>query len=794
MKAFSPEMFTEQAQASLRQEAYKLCNNSASAISSILEFEDTMLENELELRRDEYIRLLEAKRQDLELIDEGFLAGLALSALIGSVIGFIASLINLIFNKSKTVEFTFKIPKFDSSKVKDSYGTDSFRTDDFKQVKHAGCDNVPCWNPVLNPQILLPDRFKQIKQHYTNATLITSAEFKQRAESANISIIKFAYPNLKLVSGDFDCMEDVIKMGAETEHLISSVLKKMPDWDKSETLAKMDDLADRLDKIEKDIKLLDSSGSKETTIMNAWEYLNQKFDWYYNHYNGVWYFNDPKENPMLGKLNQYCTALYNASKKNRSEDITTLDQQQAKNYITAQRLLNKYANVCINITMAMLKAYNNYWNMVKAEIQQMNRISARVFTNTINANQESAIAYSESVLEELNYYVLDIDTEFYEQSINDTIARMSIYEHKMQMKAMNEEALIFSENISDYEKFQKLQAVNEALNDKIKRGYYNTIAALKEIFRKFMEKLNANFTTTKHYLDQYQKIIMNTDFINYQLKFQDLYTGIDRVYTADVPAMNYNTLAQDAPDFNTFFKKVVSRLNGGGDPAISIKQDQVQTVGDASTYFKSYFCMQDHEIEKNGKWFQQNIKKFFDFLYDIRKINRVIKDSLNEIDKSVNSIMKQAGVNQQGPEPGATEKAAAAPVQANADSAVFSILYNKYFTLNESGVLVEAEIEEPDAQPKPASPSQNMKNINTTGNEDNSNAATDNRATVTDRVKIYADVCSSMLKAKMSACEFIRNELMTVIRRHVQDHINTRPQQQQQAQQPQQGTQPPAKK
>lgn len=793
MKAFSPEMFTEQAQASLRQEAYKLCNNSESAISSILEFEDTMLENELELRRDEYIRLLEAKRQDLELIDEGFLAGLALSALIGSVIGFIASLINLVFNKSKTVEFTFKIPKFDSSKVKDSYGTDSFRTDDFKQVKHAGCDNVPCWNPVLNPQILLPDRFKQIKQHYTNATLITSAEFKQRAESANISIIKFAYPNLKLVSGDFDCMEDVIKMGAETEHLISSVLKKMPDWDKPETLAKMDDLADRLDKIEKDIKLLDSSGSKETTIMNTWEYLNQKFDWYYNHYNGVWYFNDPKENPMLGKLNQYCTALYNASKKNRSEDITTLDQQQAKNYITAQRLLNKYANVCINITMAMLKAYNNYWNMVKAEIQQMNRISARVFTNTINANQESAIAYSESVLEELNYYVLDIDTEFYEQSINDTIARMSIYEHKMQMKAMNEEALIFSENISDYEKFQKLQAVNEALNDKIKRGYYNTIAALKEIFRKFMEKLNANFTTTKHYLDQYQKIIMNTDFINYQLKFQDIYTGIDRVYTADVPAMNYNTLAQDAPDFNTFFKKVVSRLNGGGDPAISIKQDQVQTVGDASTYFKSYFCMQDHEIEKNGKWFQQNIKKFFDFLYDIRKINRVIKDSLNEIDKSVNSIMKQAGVNQQGPEPGATEKAAAS-VQTNADSAVFSILYNKYFTLNESGVLVEAEIEEPDAQPKPASPSQNMKNINTTGNEDNSNATTDNRATVTDRVKIYADVCSSMLKAKMSACEFIRNELMTVIRRHVQDHINTQPQQQQQAQQPQQGTQPPAKK
>ena len=96
----------------------------------------------------------------------------------------------------------------------------------------------------------------------------------------------------------------------------------------------------------------------------------------------------------------------------------------------------------------------------------------------------------------------------------------------------------------------------------------------------------------------------------------------------------------------------------------------------------------------------------------------------------------------------------------------------------------------PAGQPQGQQPTQQqptgankVQNIADNKDADNSNAANDKKSDVDDRLKIYTDVCSSLLKSKMSAVEFARNELMTVIRKHVQDHINAKPQAQQQPQQ-----------
>ena len=80
------------------------------------------------------------------------------------------------------------------------------------------------------------------------------------------------------------------------------------------------------------------------------------------------------------------------------------------------------------------------------------------------------------------------------------------------------------------------------------------------------------------------------------------------------------------------------------------------------------------------------------------------------------------------------------------------------------------------------------------GDDDTQNVRNTERGTVDAKVKAYVDVTTSMLKAKMSACEFIRNELMQIIRNHVQAHIGNKAANPHQQQAPQQPQNPPQKK
>lgn len=755
MKAFSPDIFTEQTQAALKEDAHNLTIKGKNYASSILEFDEAFLSMEKDMTRTKYIGLLESQKQGLEIIDESFFGTAIMAALIGVVIGFIGSMLKLLTGKEKTV--TFKIPYFD--KEKDTRGqNERFNVKDFVIDMYGGAYKLPCANPYINKSIKL------------------TSEFDSAAANKTVNITEYIYPNRDVVYGNFDSLEDVIEIGRQVEEIFTSIIKRNQFDGMSE---KIDALDEKIDTIRKNIEHLNHSGSTNEVSMNAKQYLNKSFEWCDGYVPSaeLWKFNDDSPNPNLTKLNEFLSRLHITISK-FDPNTKGYNEYQGKVWNKAVGFEKRYCNLVLSMSRKMVAAYNAYWHMVSKEITQMNRVSASIaatggvkesaiFENEYYQNSPELQEYmfgEDTVLEDCS----EIYTEFC-QMIDDTNSRMNIYRHQTEMKAMNEEALIFSETgISDYEKFQRLQAVNEALGNKIKKAYYNTVAALKEIFRKFMEKLTANFTPTKTYLDRYKKIILGTPFNNYELKIQDMPTAIERIERATVPQLNYNALAQQAPDFGTFFGEVKKDLPENGDS--KIKQSDVQTVGDANEWFKSYFCMQDHELNTNGKWFQQNVKNFYDFLYDINKINKSIRDSLKSIDDTVTSITKTAGSTQQ--------------------EAVYSILYQKWFTLNENGVLVEVEVKAPENPAAPQggqqqqtgeqTPANKVQNIKQNDDADNSNAKNDARGDVEARLKIYTDVCSSLLKAKMSAVEFVRNELMTVIRKHVQDHINAKPQQQQQ--------------
>lgn len=746
MKAFSPDIFTEQTQASLKEEAYKVIDQDKEAISSILEAEDIALMGEMEATRKYYISLIESQRQDLGLIDE--IVGIAaIGAIIAGVIALLKKAISSFTSGDVATKIKTKAKEV-GDKVKQMAGID----DD---------DDVYCSNPYVN-QDAKKGKIAGVKMDFNT--------FDKLASTTSVDVKIFSTPDIKFISGEIpECDELVEALQLLNRATISGVSKDMESA--NEAMNKAEELCN---KVIEGMKSYNEKYSAETKSMIAKDYLTMDRPWLYevSDKEGCTFEIHTAQGPLTKLVNEN-SKLLDSINKSRVEDENFLIRMQKLN------ILHRTANTAI--TSKIMAAYDNYWKANLADVHQMDAVTKRIvktgnvsefaiFENEYYQNSPELQEYmfgEDTVLEDCS----EIYTEFC-QMIDDTNSRMNIYRHQTEMKAMNEEALIFSETgISDYEKFQRLQAVNEALGNKIKKAYYNTVAALKEIFRKFMEKLTANFTPTKTYLDRYKKIILGTPFNNYELKIQDMPTAIERIERATVPQLNYNALAQQAPDFSTFFGEVKKDLPENGDT--KIKQSDVQTVGDANEWFKSYFCMQDHELNTNGKWFQQNVKNFYDFLYDINKINKSIRDSLKSIDDTVTSITKTAGSTQQ--------------------EAVYSILYQKWFTLNENGVLVEVEVKAPENPAAPQggqqqqtgeqTPANKVQNIRQNDDADNSNAKNDARGDVEARLKIYTDVCSSLLKAKMSAVEFVRNELMTVIRKHVQDHINAKPQQQQDQQQ-----------
>lgn len=841
MKAFSPDIFTEYTQASLKEEAYKVINQNPETIRSLLEAEDDSILMEMDARREMYLSLLESQQQDLGIIDEAGLGGKVIALIIAGIVAVITAVIALISGKGggggggggsipspaevakKSQDLVKGLAKAekntnDAIKSSDTYknldsilngkdadkilsdvdkighrgkkdhdnlGSDYHRYDDIDRVSidqrvYRKVHSIGNYNPYWG-------RDDSMLNNVTNATL------KKIAENTNVEVVKYTLPNKNVATGELDTIDDLITLCKDLKAAYHDLFEFNPDTDTESVNEAISNFKRNMENVSGNIAAINFTGSEETVTMNAAKYLQEEREWL-----NVVGQQKIEVNNLTASKKLYDLRSEMMSVRSEANDINP-EKTNKEMFAEAQSMAAKLKGLVVDLMKKISSAYNTYWTMALEDLDQMYNVSINL--GKIGNKSESAIFESEYYQNspELQEFMFGRDTtidesvvfaEFY-QAIDDTNTRMSIYRHRTEMKAMNEEALIFAETgISDYEKFQRLQAVNEALGNKIKKAYYNTVAALKEIFRKFMEKLTANFTPTKTYLDRYKKIILGTPFNNYELKIQDMPTAIERIERATVPQLNYNALAQQAPDFGTFFGEVKKDLPENGDP--KIKQSDVQTVGDANEWFKSYFCMQDHELNTNGKWFQQNVKNFYDFLYDINKINKSIRDSLKSIDDTVTSITKTAGSTQQ--------------------EAVYSILYQKWFTLNENGVLVEVEVKAPENPAAPQggqqqqtgeqTPANKVQNIKQNDDADNSNAKNDARGDVEARLKIYTDVCSSLLKAKMSAVEFVRNELMTVIRKHVQDHINANPQQQQdqqqnqddQQQQSQQTQQQPAKR
>ena len=134
------------------------------------------------------------------------------------------------------------------------------------------------------------------------------------------------------------------------------------------------------------------------------------------------------------------------------------------------------------------------------------------------------------------------DEAGYFREMDDTLTRYRIAVKEYESTAIGQEAMIFVSETTDTEKFEKLQAVNEAIGAKVKKVFYNTIAKIKELFAKFMEKLRGNFTTTKNYLDRYKDIILKKSFSDDRYESKNLPDMIDSIWDISVRQLDLQSM------------------------------------------------------------------------------------------------------------------------------------------------------------------------------------------------------------------------------------------------------------
>ena len=692
------------------------------------------------------------------------------------------------------------------------------------------------WNPILTGH---PHFEKNCRIDGRKVSAEEYARgFREICQHITITVTKYRLPNDDVITGDLKTTDDLIKLTKDFESAVATCVRmpsmiqdELNNSQKQEIESKMQTIRDQVDGISSNIESIVATTTEESWDTTAVDYLSEMpsyctgkvKDMDIGHGIGKVYNLDVNHMTASNKLVELRRALQDLM--HEIDKLPENGEHSSSEYTPKLVELCKSVRGLIYSLCGKIKtAYNSYREAVKSDILQMDTICGYVnmvmnhswidpdttkykfnydrnymhFNTPLDIyrkvtgkdpfkhNNESVSIDDDSFI----YEDASLDMDDLYQEMADTVSMYNIRCTQYEMRAMNEEAMIFISEASDAEKFEKLQAVNEAIGAKVKKVFYNTIAKIKEIFAKFMEKLRGNFTTTKNYLDKYKDIILKKPFSDDRYESKNLPDMIDSIWDISVRQLDLQTMDDKLDKLDTTLE-VACMVEGLSKNEIDEFKSQydVTTIEGQTKVWRLVFELDGEDWTFTGKEFQKNIKDIWEFLYDIRNIERTIQKSIKTIEDTCNNVMRQAGAD-----------------VAKAESA-YSYLYQKEFIL-EDGVLSEVKKLGPSqpastgenpaagnnnqAQPSFSKTMNNIDDEDDNGNKknpDNAGVARKSGRPIMDtRCQNYTNVATNMLRAKMTACEFARSECMGVIRNEVQKYVGggtnqtaqPQPQQQQQ--------------
>ena len=382
-----------------------------------------------------------------------------------------------------------------------------------------------------------------------------------------------------------------------------------------------------------------------------------------------------------------------------------------------------------------------YWNKTyksakRSSVKESGTIHGEVFDSDTLFDNDDIRDFNRT-----EWLDLELATECYEIS-------SAVYEYRRRVAA--NEAMIIAENGIDT--FRKLVAMQEAeakeLGNKFMEILQTIIVAVDKFFSNLRDKLSLDANFIKKNIDTIKKPIKLTNIKS----SGDILNGLKNIQgKLNITPYSYDTMKDDLSNEKEFFyKRIKPSLNGGKHPRINWN-DTNMTVAE---YCKAYYGASIPEdkaakVDISAADLQANIADIISFLEAPNALMANIRAELTTLKSQANRAASDAKADQTNsvdkPTEGVPEKTSASETsETKQESMYYSELYQRWFT--------EADFQAPASEG---------------GSETSGNAEGGSKSDSKSGFKTYIQAYRSVLLAKLTGAQFVRSELMALMKAHV---------------------------
>lgn len=344
----------------------------------------------------------------------------------------------------------------------------------------------------------------------------------------------------------------------------------------------------------------------------------------------------------------------------------------------------------------------------------------------------------------------------YELFLSEQIIEQAKFE-----ACINESILISSGDNN----LQNIQLLQESVADKMKAAIMKILEGLSKIWEKFKETVATLIKKDKDYLDKYKDIILKKKPINADYNMYDYQRGVSNILRSPIPIFNYNSMKDDLDDRETFINKHFSKYKAG--------DNKTNFIDGTKAYFRG--SVEQKKINSS----QLNMTDIFNYCYTYDKIEGLIHKDLQSIQSAgkdaINMVEKMGREN----------KIAQESTNIFEDNKYYSFLYEAYITEEENPGNKKDEKTNP-SNPAASRTVNDGSSSNGSKPSDHYKGTTGDKSkmeekdvdssvkVVTDRIRLYLNVCSEFIGAKESIAEEIYKAYMSIIKTHVRDHVGNK--------------------
>ena len=395
------------------------------------------------------------------------------------------------------------------------------------------------------------------------------------------------------------------------------------------------------------------------------------------------------------------------------------------------------------------------------------------------------------------------------------------------------ECLIFSEDTSDYTKYKRLMALDEAVGEKISKAWDAVMNFIRRMWGKFTNNVARLVSSQTSYLEKYKDIILNKKPKFNNVKMYPCAAGIQNIIKNPIKPIEYNALIDN---------DVMDNITKNDQAGTTAKNQMITKYllpdwkngaagGDQEQNFLQWataYFSHGNGSEQQVNATDINLHDMYNFCHDLKNMQDVVEKDYNETEKmsddfgkKIEDLNKKAQQSQQQANQQRKEldrdqqevQAASKPEGSGSTAAstknpevthrvknsktgemepakiedsykfpnagsvaiiegTYSMLYGKYLTEVE---INNATTDRPENRVSAAT-QQSGQAARQDAKVRNDKASDDDLAGIKDanaKVQAYLSAAKDMLAAKLSAISFINHEYMQILNYHIKSYVGT---------------------